>query len=165
MSKIHQIQIQITVFENENELSKEDLFLLNEARNATKRAYAPYSNFSVGAAIQLQNGEIVLGSNQENAAYPSGLCAERTAIFSASVQFPNEIIKTIAIAAKPKEATDFIAISPCGSCRQVLSEYENKQNEPIRMIMEGENKSIYILNAIADLLPLKFAKQSLALKS
>ena len=161
MSKIHQLQIQITVFENENELSKNDLTLLNEARKATGRAYAPYSNFLVGAAIQLQNGQIILGSNQENAAYPSGLCAERTAVFSASVQFPNEIIETIAIAAKPKEATDFIAISPCGSCRQVLSEYENKQEKPIRMIMEGENKSIYILSSIADLLPLKFSKSSL----
>lgn len=163
MSKIHQIQIQITVFETENELSKEDLFLLNEARKATQRAYAPYSKFSVGAAIQLQNGEVVLGSNQENAAYPSGLCAERTAIFSASVQFPNEIIETIAIAAKPQQTTDFIAISPCGSCRQVMSEYENKQEKPIRIIMEGENKSIYILNSIADLLPLKFTKESLKL--
>ncbi|AFM03976.1 cytidine deaminase [Bernardetia litoralis DSM 6794] len=161
MSKIHQIQIEITVFENENELSKQDLFLLNEAREATKRAYAPYSKFSVGAAIQLQNGEIILGSNQENAAYPSGLCAERTAIFSASTQFPNEIIETIAIAAKPKESIDFIAISPCGSCRQVMSEYENKQNKPIRMIMEGENKSIYIVSSIANLLPLKFSKKSL----
>jgi cytidine deaminase len=161
MSKIRQLQIQITVFENENELSKDDLFLLNEARKATQRAYAPYSNFSVGAAIQLKNGEVVLGSNQENAAYPSGLCAERTAIFSASTQFPNEIIETIAIAAKPKEATDFITISPCGSCRQVLSEYENKQEKPIRMIMEGENKSIYVISSIADLLPLRFSKKSL----
>ncbi len=162
MSKIHQLQINITVFENENELSKEDLFLLNQARQATERAYAPYSNFNVGAAILLQNKEIVLGSNQENAAYPSGLCAERTAIFSASTQFPNEVIKTIAIAAKPKNAVDFIAISPCGACRQVMSEYENKQNKSIRMIMEGENKSIYIISSIADLLPLKFSKNNLA---
>ncbi|WP_291725044.1 cytidine deaminase [Bernardetia sp.] len=161
MSKTHQIQIQITVYENESELSKEDVSLLNEAREATKRAYAPYSEFSVGAAIKLQNGEVVLGSNQENAAYPSGLCAERTAIFSASNQFPNEIIETIAIAAKPQKATNFIAISPCGSCRQVMSEYENKQEKPIRMIMEGENKSIYVIHSIADLLPLKFSKSSL----
>ncbi len=161
MPKTHNLQIQITIFENENELSKQDLFLLNEARKATERAYCPYSNFSVGAAILLQNNQIVLGSNQENAAYPSGLCAERTAIFSASVQFPNQLIKTIAIAAKPKQATNFIAISPCGSCRQVLSEYENKQEKPIRMIMEGENKSIYVLSKIADLLPLKFSKSSL----
>ncbi len=165
MSKTHQIQIQITVFETENDLSKEDLFLLNEAREATKRAYAPYSKFSVGAAIQLQNGEIVLGSNQENAAYPSGLCAERTAIFSASTQFPNEVIETIAIAAKPQQATDFIAISPCGSCRQVMSEYENKQAKPIRMIMQGESKSIYIISSIVDLLPLKFTKESLFLEN
>ncbi|WP_338793594.1 cytidine deaminase [Bernardetia sp. MNP-M8] len=165
MSKTHQIQIQITVFETENDLSKEDLFLLNEAREATKRAYAPYSKFSVGAAIQLQNGEIVLGSNQENAAYPSGLCAERTAIFSASTQFPNEVIETIAIAAKPQQATDFIAISPCGSCRQVMSEYENKQVKPIRMIMQGEDKYIYIISSIADLLPLKFTKESLFLEN
>ena len=165
MSKIHQLQIQITVFESENELYKNDLFLLNEAIAATKRAYAPYSNFLVGAAIQLQNGKVVLGSNQENAAYPSGLCAERTAIFSASTQFPNEIIETIAIAAKPQQATDFIAISPCGSCRQVMSEYENKQATPIRMIMQGESKSIYIISSIADLLPLKFAKESLDLKN
>ena len=161
MSKIHQLQINITVFESENELSKEDLFLLNQARKATERAYSPYSNFSVGAAILLHNNEIVLGSNQENAAYPSGLCAERTAIFSASVQFPNEIIQTIAIAAKPEGKTDFIAISPCGSCRQVMSEYENKQKQPIRMIMEGENKSIYSISSIADLLPLKFSNKNL----
>ena len=161
MSKIHQIKIEITVYKEETELTKQDLFLLNEARKATQRAYAPYSEFSVGAAIQLKNGEVVLGSNQENAAYPSGLCAERTAIFSASNQFPNEIIETIAIAAKPQKATDFIAISPCGSCRQVMSEYENKQERPIRMIMEGENKSVYLINSIADLLPLKFSKKSL----
>lgn len=162
MSKIHLIQIQIRVYESESELAKSDLFLLNEAREATKRAYAPYSEFSVGAAIQLQNGEVVLGSNQENAAYPSGLCAERTAIFTASNQFPNEVIETIAIAAKPQKAKDFIAISPCGSCRQVMSEYENKQEKPIRMIMEGENKSIYVVESIADLLPLKFSKSSLS---
>ena len=161
MAKIHTIQIQISVLENENQLSKEDLFLLNQAKKATERAYCPYSNFRVGAAVLLQNNEIVLGSNQENAAYPSGLCAERTAIFSASVQFPNEIIKTIAIAARPKEATDFIAISPCGSCRQAMSEYENKQEKSIRMIMEGENKSIYVVSKISDLLPLKFSKSSL----
>ena len=162
MPKTHQIKIEITVYENDAELTKEDLSILNAAREATQRAYAPYSNFFVGAAVQLKNGEVVLGSNQENAAYPSGLCAERVAVFAASTQYPNEIIETIALAAIPKDADEFIPISPCGACRQVMLEYEGKQEQPIRMIMEGENKSVYIIHSIADLLPLKFSETSLA---
>jgi len=153
----------IDLFDSMDELPAEVKELMQAAIEARDNAYAPYSKFNVGAAILLDNNEVITGSNQENAAYPSGLCAERTAIFSASVQFPNEIIETIAIAAKPKEAIDFIAISPCGSCRQVMSEYENKQEKSIRVIMEGESKSIYILSSIADLLPLKFTKESLKL--
>lgn len=159
--KTQQIQIQIQVFENENELQAKDLALLQAARQASQTAYAPYSNFFVGAAIQLKNGKVIMGSNQENAAYPSGLCAERTAIFAASVKYPNEEIESIAIAARPSQSQEFIAISPCGACRQVLSEYENKQKKPIRMLMEGQEKRIYIISAIEDLLPLKFSEESL----
>jgi cytidine deaminase len=161
MPKKVQLTLNVDVYQNDGELDKDDFKLLETARQICENAYAPYSNFFVGAAIVLDDGTVCVGTNQENAAFPSGLCAERTAIFAASAQYPNKIIKTIAIAARPAEKDTFLAISPCGACRQVMSEYEYKQKSPIRFIMQGKNESIYILNSVDDLLPIKFTADSL----
>ena len=138
-----------------NELSEEDKTLIDVAKEATGRSYAPYSRFSVGAAALLANGQIITGSNQENAAYPSGLCAERTTLFYANSQYPNEAVKTLAVAARTEK--DFIdnPIPPCGACRQVVLETEKRYSQAIRMILYGK-KEIYIMEGIKDLLPLSF---------
>lgn len=146
---------------SQNELSEADRNLLNKAQQACSTAYAPYSQFHVGAALLLENGEVVLGSNQENAAYPSGLCAERTAVFAAGANYSHQKILCIAIAACKASNSAFLPISPCGACRQVLLEYENKQSHPIRLLMEGENGSIYVVSSAGSLLPLQFSKNSL----
>ncbi len=134
--------------------------LIEAAKNATHRAYAPYSGFSVGAALLLENGEIVSGSNQENAAYPSGLCAERTAVFYANSAFPDEKVVAIAIAAHHKGAYTTDVITPCGACRQVLLETENRFQSPMKVLMYSE-KGVYMANSIRDLLPLSFGDEML----
>jgi cytidine deaminase len=138
-----------------NELTTEEQKLIDAACEATKRSYAPYSHFSVGAAALLENGMVVTGTNQENAAYPSGTCAERTTIFYANSQYPDQAIKTLAIAARSEE--DFLntPISPCGACRQVLLETEKRFGKPMRILLYGK-KEIYIIPSIANLLPLCF---------
>ena len=151
----------INVYDTENELDNESLTLLQSARQATQTAYAPYSNFHVGAAILLEDGTVVKGSNQENAAYPSGLCAERTAIFAVGATYPNQKISMVAVAAKRKDDNFFLPANPCGACRQVLSEYENKQKQPIKVIMEGGDGKIYVCDSINVLLPLKFSSENL----
>lgn len=148
------------VYENVDMLPPTDRMLLLRARQACQDAYAPYSNFYVGAAILLENGQVITGTNQENAAYPSGLCAERTAIFWTGSHYPHEKIVAMAIAAHPKGGA-FVPISPCGACRQVLSEYENKQNSPIRLIMQANAEQFYVIERVNDLLPLKFSKENL----
>lgn len=134
--------------------------LINKAKDATKDAYAPYSRFRVGAAILLANGDIVTGNNQENAAYPSGLCAERVAMFYTNAHYPAIAIRAIAIAAYHDNDFTGEPCTPCGSCRQSLLELENKLNQPIRVIMYGNNK-IYEAESVKDLLPLCFGKESL----
>lgn len=138
-----------------NELTTEEQKLIDAACEATKRSYAPYSHFAVGAAALLENGMVVTGTNQENAAYPSGTCAERTTIFYANSQYPDQAIKTLAIAARSEE--DFLntPISPCGACRQVLLETEKRFGKPMRILLYGK-KEIYIIPSIANLLPLCF---------
>jgi cytidine deaminase len=143
------------------DLAKKDAELLVEAQKMVKGAYAPYSEFHVGAALLLDNGKIVTGNNQENAAYPSGLCAERVAIFYAGAQYPNNAVKAIAISVKSKSQVIKEPLSPCGGCRQVISEYENKFGKPIRIIMMGEKGQIYIAKSIESLLPLMFSKKYL----
>ena len=129
--------------------------LMPEAAKSADNAYAPYSDFRVGAAIRLSNGVIVTGSNQENAAYPSGLCAERVALFSASSLYPDKTIETIAITIKtPHNIIE--PVSPCGACRQVIAEYENKQNKKIRIIFSGETGKSYTVEGIQNLLPITF---------
>lgn len=142
------------------ECSNEKKDLIEKAKNSSNSAYAPYSGFHVGAAVLLEDGTIVTGSNQENAAYPSGLCAERTALFYANAHYPDLAVKSIAIAAKTKGNFTKDICAPCGSCRQVLVEVENRYNTPIQIIMYGENH-IYEVDSIRDLLPFCFGKDSL----
>lgn len=134
--------------------------LIEAAKSATQTAYAPYSKFRVGAALLLANGEIVTGSNQENAAYPATLCAERTAIFYANSQNPEMPVTHIAIAAYANGEFTSAVCSPCGSCRQVISEVENRFGQPITILMYGD-KHIYEVSSIQDLLPLSFGKEYL----
>lgn len=141
-----------------NELCDADCQLVDEARNAALRAYAPYSKFCVGAAIALSNGEIVTGSNQENVAYPSGMCAERVACFYAHSQYPDAKFQTIAIAACVADGKEVAQpISPCGNCRQALLEYEMLAENNIKVILVGADE-IYLLSSVKSLLPLAFAE-------
>lgn len=142
------------------ECSNEKKDLIEKAKKSTNSAYAPYSDFQVGAAVLLEDGTVVTGSNQENAAYPSGLCAERTALFYANAQYPNLAVKAIAIAAQTKGKFTQNICAPCGSCRQVLVEVENRYNTPVQIIMYGEDH-IYEVDSIRDLLPFSFGKESL----
>lgn len=143
-----------------DELNDKDKLLVDTAKKQTENAYAPYSTFHVGAALELDNDIIVGGNNQENAAYPSGLCAERVAMFYANAQYPNTAVKTIAIAAYTKGEFLKKPITPCGSCRQVLLETENRYEKDIRVILYGTDE-IIIINNVKDLLPLSFEKSSL----
>lgn len=138
-----------------DELSPADRALMKAAREATERSYAPYSRFSVGAAAQLADGTVVTGTNQENAAYPSGLCAERTTLFYANSQHPDQPVVTLAIAARTEKDFIDMPIPPCGACRQVILETEKRYKQPIRILLYGK-KCIYEVRSIGDLLPLSF---------
>jgi len=147
---------QFQSYKDINELTEVDRNLVLLAREALKDAYAPYSKFQVGAAILLDNGQTIKGSNQENAAYPMCLCAERVALSAVASVAPSSIVKTMAITAKSPSVTINQPISPCGACRQVICETEMKQREAIRVILQGEEGEIYIFNSSKDLLPLFF---------
>ena len=155
MQKI-QTTTEYTLFESIDELDSIAQNLMNEAVNARKNAYAPYSNFNVGAAISLDNNQIVTGNNQENAAFPSGLCAERVAIYSAGANYPESKIKTIAISASSSKHKVTDPVGPCGACRQSIAEYENKQKQPIVIYFMGEEGQIIKVNSLKDLLPFSF---------
>jgi len=155
--KIESVKIQITQHEA-TEIS--DPFterLIKAAIDASHDAYAIYSGFKVGAAVLLENGEVVTGNNQENAAYPSGLCAERVAIFHANAMHPNQKVMAIAISARQNDETVFTPTPPCGACRQVLLETERRFNQEINIYMHGIEKVVHISSA-AQLLPLAFDK-------
>jgi len=141
-----------------DELSTEDRQLVEQAIEATRRSYAPYSHFRVGAAVRLENGEIVIGCNQENAAYPSGLCAERTALFAAGAQYPDVPVRVLAVAARGTdgEMTEE-PTGPCGSCRQVIIESETRAKHPIRILLYGR-RCVYIIDGIRQLMPLTFSE-------
>lgn len=140
-----------------SELSEADRRLVDQAKEATERSYAPYSHFCVGAAISLDNGETIVGSNQENAAYPSGTCAERSACFYAHARYPEAKFRTIAIAARDTSGHfTSVPTAPCGACRQSLLEYETLAGAPVRVILYGE-ETCYVLPSVASLLPLCFA--------
>lgn len=134
---------------------------MQKAIAARNNAYAPYSNFKVGAALLLDNNEIVIGSNQENAAYPSGLCAERVAVFQAGTLYPNSKILIMAITAGSEKNVTSSPIPPCGACRQSIAEYEFKQDTPIQIYFMGETGEIYCSSSISNLLPLSFDKNYL----
>lgn len=153
------LRIDIKEYQME-ELTDEERKLVNKAIGATNNSYAPYSNFHVGAALLLNNGQIVIGANQENAAFPSGLCAERTALFAAQANYPDQPVRTIAIAARSKKQLVENAVSPCGQCRQAMIEVENRYKQPITVLLCGA-KGIYKLNSVGDLLPLSFVESSM----
>lgn len=157
------VEIPFTIFEVDdlNTLAEEDKKLIEISRSMTHNAYAPYSEFWVGAAVLLDNGEIVKGSNQENAAYPSGLCAERVAVFSASALFPGVKMRSIAISARNDHKPLSHPVSPCGACRQVLLEYEFKQEGPLRVLLSSDSGKVYIVEKVKDLLPLSFTSDDL----
>ena len=143
-------------FDNWKELSADDIELVEKAFDVSKDAYAPYSKFYVGASLRMEDKSIILGSNQENIAYPSGLCAERVALFYAGAIYPNLKVKKICVVAKgnliPKENW----VSPCGSCRQVMAESQNRQKEPIEIILVSQNNRVLFFHSVTDLLPFVF---------
>lgn len=163
LNKLKKIELhtQLSVFKSKDSLPLLTLDLMEAAEKARENAYAPYSNFRVGAALLLDNGEVVTGNNQENAAYPSGLCAERVAVFFAGSQFPNTKILQLAITARSEKQTLNIPIPPCGACRQSIAEYEIKQNQPIEIYFMGETGQVYKADSIKVLLPLLFDGASL----
>ena len=144
------------VFDNENEIEPQDLALLHEAHEATANSYAPYSKFHVGATVRLANGAIVKGNNIENAAYPSGLCAERVALFAAQAQYPDVPVEAIAITARSEHATINEPIPPCGACRQVMVEVEQRSKQPMRIICQGQTGPIMVFDGIETLMPFIF---------
>ena len=155
------INSSFSVYESLTDLPVEIQSLMQHAIAVRKKAYAPYSKFRVGTAILLDNGHIVLGSNQENAAYPSGLCAERVAIFQTGAIYPEAKIIKMAITAASDTNKTTSPIPPCGACRQSISEYEYKQNTPIEIYFMGESGEVYKSASIENLLPLSFDKNFL----
>jgi len=159
--KIRNINIQIEEYDHAELLKQPEAHLLGQAQEAIEGSYAPYSEFRVGAAVLLENGEIIKGSNQENAAYPSGLCAERVAIFHAKSKYPGLKVKSIAITASSDNFITKSPITPCGACRQVIAETESRQNEKIRIIMKGQEGIVQAVNGIENLLPFMFKEEQL----
>lgn len=147
--------------DNESELNEEQKSLLDHARSFLLNSYSPYSGFKVSASLLLENSKIVNGTNQENMAYPSGLCAERVAVFSAKSNFPNQRILKIAITASSEKVDTDHPITPCGACRQVLLEYELNQKEPIELILCGSSGEVILIDQIKELLPLYFFEKQL----
>lgn len=150
------------VYDSIDELTEQDAWLLSEAREVTQNAYAPYSHFKVGAIAKLDNGETVAGSNQENASFPVGLCAERVLLASAASLFPKIPIEAMAISYHNENGDSSHPISPCGMCRQSLLEYESRVHQPIRIILGGLSGKVYIIDKASMLLPLSFTAADLA---
>ncbi|MBB1192299.1 cytidine deaminase [Flavobacterium sp. SOK18b] len=155
------ISTQFTVFEDAQDMPTDVQDLMKQAVEVRKNAYAPYSKFRVGVAILLDNGEVIVGSNQENAAYPSGLCAERVAIFYAGAKYPDAKVLKMAITAASDTNQTTAPIPPCGSCRQSIAEYEIKQEMPIEIYFMGEIGLVYKSDSLKNLLPFMFDKKFL----
>jgi cytidine deaminase len=149
------INIVVNEYDNINELSSAEQNLVTAAKESMKLAYSGYSGFSVGAAVLLDNKKIITGNNQENAAYPNGLCAERVAVFYANSQYPDVPVKSLAIIARTANGITEEPVTPCGSCRQALLETEKRFGKPIRIIMAGKTR-IRSVDSVRDLLPLSF---------
>lgn len=152
--------VRLLEYDKPEELGKEQQGLIQKAIEAAKSAYAPYSEYKVGAAALLENGETVIGNNQENAAYPSGLCAERVAIFYAGARYPGVPVRSIAIAAMREDTLQDEPVAPCGACRQVLYEKENQGKALLEVILVGSQR-IQLIKQVADLLPLPFKFESI----
>lgn len=155
---MEELRIQYDLLNSWKELSEQDINLVEKAYQIAEKAYAPYSEFHVGASVLLEDGTVILGNNQENAAFPSGTCAERTALFYTGANYPDKKILKIVVVAKG-EFTDFDSIlSPCGGCRQVMLESEQRQDEPIEVILVSQNEKTIRLKSVRDLLPFAFVK-------
>jgi cytidine deaminase len=150
------LQSEIKVAASIDELNSSDTEILLRAKEAAKGAYAPYSNFKVGSAVLLENGVIVIGNNQENAAFPVTMCGERNAIFSASAQYPNTPIIAVAITIISANGNIDRPVPPCGSCRQVIYETETRHQKDIRIVLQGDSGDIYIIDSVKDILPIFF---------
>ena len=161
MSKLIEIKTVITEYESLEELPEADVALLKAAGKAADNAYAPYSHFKVGAAVLLDSGEVVTGNNQENVAYPSGLCAERVALFSVGAHHPNVPIKAIAITAKSENVVIDEPLAPCGACRQVMVECEKRFGQDIKIILQGEKGKIHVISNVGDILPFSFSSDKM----
>ncbi len=154
-----EIEVKPRIWEAQmDELTPEERSLIEQAIEGTNRSYSPYSLFHVGAALKLQNGATYIGCNQENAAFPAGICAERSAIFAAGAQYPDQPIVMLAIAARSREG-EFTKepVSPCGTCRQVLIETETRFQHPVRILLYGQ-RCVYVLDSIKQLMPLSFTE-------
>ncbi|MCM8567762.1 cytidine deaminase [Gramella jeungdoensis] len=150
------ITSRLEVYESPEELPQDVQELLQAAIEARESAYAPYSSFKVGAALLLENNEVVIGSNQENASYPSGLCAERTAVYAAGAKYPDVPVLKLVVTAKSMRHQVVSPVPPCGACRQALVEYEVKQDEPMEVYFTGETGKVVKADSVKDLLPLVF---------
>ena len=160
MSREIIIKLSLKEYANQEELSKEDQDLLGEAVKASRNAYSPYSDFSVGAALRLDTGQVVRGNNRENASYPVSICAEHNAVAYAGANYPESVITSIAICARKGEDFTVDPVSPCGKCRQVLAEEEDRSGRRIRIILYGKSR-IYVVDGIDNLLPLHFSSSVL----
>ncbi|MGB5942048.1 MAG: cytidine deaminase [Leeuwenhoekiella sp.] len=160
MKKI-EIPASLYIFENTSELPEAVQGLMQRAAEARENAYAPYSNFQVGAALLLDNGKIIKGNNQENAAYPSGLCAERTALYYAGAKYPDAAIVAICVTASGKHKSSEIPIPPCGACRQAIAEYEVKQKSPVAIYFMGKQGKVMKSDSLENLLPVLFTQNLL----
>lgn len=154
----------MTVYPGKEQLPSEFSALMGAAVKARALAYAPYSRFQVGAAVLLDNGEVVIGNNQENAAFPSGLCAERVAVYHAGASYPDAVIRAVAITATSLNFSVKEPVAPCGACRQALAEYEYRQNSPIAVYFMGDDTPVCHAASVGDLLPLVFTEKSLLQK-
>ena len=155
------IQLEYEIYNSIENLNSSDHLLLKEAREITTVAYAPYSNFQVGAVALLTNGEKIKGTNQENASFPVGICAERTLLASAAMIHTHVPIQTMAIAYHNLNGKSEVPVSPCGMCRQALNEYENRTQHPIRLILSGMEGKVFIIEKASSLLPLSFNGEAL----
>jgi cytidine deaminase len=149
------------VFEASHDLTEEDKLLLEEARAATDKAYAPYSSFKVGAAVILSDGSVVSGANQENASFPAGICAERALLATVSSLHTNAVVKKMAISYYNELGTSNVPITPCGICRQVMAEYKHRSGMPITLILGGMEGSVWVISDAELLLPLSFSGKNL----
>jgi cytidine deaminase len=155
------VHIPVQIYPGRQALATDDALLLDAAVKATGDAYAPYSNFKVGVAVRLADGNIVTGSNQENASFPAGVCAERVALSAVSASSPGIAVTAMALTYINDSGTSNRPVSPCGICRQTLAEYEQRFGQPIRLIMGGLTGEIFILTKATDLLPFAFSSQEL----